>query len=263
VNVVIEPVNRYEIDFLNSVEETASFLDRHGLRGIGLMPDLFHMNIEDADPAAALRRHARRVEYVHFADSNRNAPGSGHMDFVSPLRALGDSGFKGWIALEIFPRPDPDTAARKGAEYMKLLFAECYASTFLGMEHVGIAAKDSASLAAWYSKTLGWKEMFRTEDDPPIIFMRQGDASLIEIFPDPARGSASSATGAGKIKEGSLHLCIAVADFDAALSSLDASGVEWIAPEKTIFAGGRVRFFADAEGNKLHIVHRPVRVWKG
>ncbi len=137
VMVLLEPVNRYETDFLNSTDEAADFLDRHALSALGLMPDLFHMNIEDADPTDSLRRHASRIKYLHFADSNRNAPGSGHMDFRSPLAALRDTAFSGWITLEIFPRPDADTAARSGARHVHMLLDECFGSPFPSMGRDG------------------------------------------------------------------------------------------------------------------------------
>lgn len=151
VGIVIEPVNRYEIDFLNSLDETVSFLDRHDLDSVGLMPDLFHMNIEDDDAAAALRRYAGRVEYVHFADSNRNAPGSGHMDFLSPLAALRETGFSGWIALEIFPRPDADSAAEMGARAMKSLLDESFGRKPRGFD-LRIEEGDFAEAAASLDK---------------------------------------------------------------------------------------------------------------
>lgn len=115
VTIMIEPVNRYEINFINSVSEGAELLARVERDNIGLMPDVFHMNIEDAHIGDALAEHARYVKYVHFADSNRWAPGQGHLDFDDVLRGLKRGGFDGWVSIEILPKPDPDTAARQSA----------------------------------------------------------------------------------------------------------------------------------------------------
>lgn len=111
VTVVVEPVNRYEIDFLNSCDEAVEFIDRHGLSHVKLMPDVFHMNIEDASIEGSLMRLAPRSGYVHFADSNRHFPGAGHLDFSRIVMALRAAGYSGWVGAEILPYPDPDTAA--------------------------------------------------------------------------------------------------------------------------------------------------------
>lgn len=116
VAVVIEPVNRYEINFVNTLDEGAALLDRLGRANAGLMPDTFHMNIEEARPGDALARHGARVKYVHLADSNRLAPGQGHLDFDDVFDGLARAGYDGWASIEILPRPDPDTAARRAAE---------------------------------------------------------------------------------------------------------------------------------------------------
>ncbi len=116
VTIMIEPVNRYEINFINSVAEGAELLSRVERDNIGLMPDTFHMNIEDVSIGGALAEHAEYVKYVHFADSNRLAPGQGHLDFDDVLRGLKTGGFDGWVSIEILPKPDPDTAARQSAE---------------------------------------------------------------------------------------------------------------------------------------------------
>ena len=116
VTLVIEPVNRYEINFVNSLDEGAALVRQVERPNIGLMPDVFHMNIEDARIGEALVRHADLVRYVHLADSNRLAPGHGHLDFDEIFNALRTARYSGWVSIEIFPKPDADTAARQAAE---------------------------------------------------------------------------------------------------------------------------------------------------
>ena len=76
-----------------------------------LLCDLFHMNIEEADLAAALRRAGPLVGHVHFADSNRRAIGFGHTDLAPIIAALRDIGYAGYLSAEILPLPDSDAAA--------------------------------------------------------------------------------------------------------------------------------------------------------
>jgi sugar phosphate isomerase/epimerase len=78
-----------------------------------LLADLFHMNIEEVDIAAALGAGAGRVGHVHFVDSNRRAAGLGHIDYAPIARALEAIGYAGYAAAEALPFPDPDAAARQ------------------------------------------------------------------------------------------------------------------------------------------------------
>lgn len=118
VTIIIEPVNRYEINFINSVEEGAAVLKKLPQKNIGLMPDVFHMNIEDDRIGDTLARHGSLIKYIHFADSNRHAPGWGHLDFDDVFNGLRRAGFDGWASIEILPVPDPDAAARQAARFI-------------------------------------------------------------------------------------------------------------------------------------------------
>jgi 5-keto-L-gluconate epimerase len=118
VAILIEPVNRYEIDFINSVADGAELLDRLQMPNLKLMPDVFHMNIEDVSIERELVRHIEQTGYIHLADSNRLAPGWGHTDFVSILTSLREVGYDNWLSIEILPKPNPDSAARKSATHI-------------------------------------------------------------------------------------------------------------------------------------------------
>ncbi|MBU1822165.1 MAG: sugar phosphate isomerase/epimerase [Bacteroidetes bacterium] len=123
VTLILEPVNRYEIDFVNSVEEGVELMRKVDRPNMMLMPDVFHMNIEDRSLGPELARHIAYVKYIHLADSNRLAPGQGHLDFPAIFEALLGAGYDGWVSAEILPVPDPDLAARRTAEYLLPLIA--------------------------------------------------------------------------------------------------------------------------------------------
>ncbi len=124
VTVIIEPVNRYEINFINSLDEGAGIISKIRSQSVGLMPDLFHMNVEDDRIGKSIIRNAQYIKYIHLADSNRLAPGRGHIDFKEVFDALRQIRFDGWAAIEILPEPDPDQAARQAAEYILPLMKE-------------------------------------------------------------------------------------------------------------------------------------------
>ncbi len=118
VTLILEPINRYEIDFINSVEEGVRLMKKVGMANIMLMPDVFHMNIEDKNIASELAKNIKYIKYVHVADSNRLAPGQGHINFQEIFDNLFQVGYDGWISAEILPKPNPDVAARQTADFL-------------------------------------------------------------------------------------------------------------------------------------------------
>lgn len=119
VTLILEPVNRYEIDFVNSTDDCARQVELVGRKNFRMMPDVFHMNIEDAHIGEALVRNKNMIDYIHFADSNRHAPGDGHMPWQEIFDALHKIGYNGWTTIEILPFPSPDTAAERAVCFLK------------------------------------------------------------------------------------------------------------------------------------------------
>ena len=119
VTLILEPVNRYEINFIHSLAEAADLLEATGAANMALMPDVFHMNIEDRTIGGELERFGPRVAYIHLADSNRLAPGWGHLDFDEVFASLRRIGFDGWASVEILPQPDADAAAAQAIAYLR------------------------------------------------------------------------------------------------------------------------------------------------
>jgi sugar phosphate isomerase/epimerase len=124
VRFVIEPVNRYEIDWINNMDEGANLLEIMGIENVFLMPDVFHMNIEDVQIPLKLVEYGKYVGYVHLADSNRLAPGNGHIDFNAVFEALKLIHYEGWASVEILPLPEPDKAAAQAADFLRPLMAQ-------------------------------------------------------------------------------------------------------------------------------------------
>jgi sugar phosphate isomerase/epimerase len=122
VPLLLEPLNRYETNLVNTIEGGVDLLRSASLPNVKLLADLFHMNIEEADLGAAIRSGAGDLGHVHLADSNRWAAGSGHTDFGPVADALRDIGYRGFVSAEVLPLPDPDRAARQTMETFRKLF---------------------------------------------------------------------------------------------------------------------------------------------
>lgn len=113
VPLLYEPLNRYETNLFNCVEPAAAFLERHKIRGVKLLCDLFHMNLEESSITAALRAVRRYVGHVHFADSNRQAMGHGHLDIKPVIRTLQEIDYQGYLSAEVLPLPTANAAAKQ------------------------------------------------------------------------------------------------------------------------------------------------------
>ena len=121
VPVVLECINRYETNFICSINDGLAALEEIGEPDLKLLVDTFHMNIEEADMSLSVRKAAAKIGYVHFSDSNRLAPGLGHINFSDLLDTLDSIGYQGMIAAEILPLPDDTKALQSVATYFHSL----------------------------------------------------------------------------------------------------------------------------------------------
>ena len=117
--ILLEVINRYEINVFNTASETLDFIVRYNIPNTYVHLDTFHMNIEEADAAESIRLCGNMLGYIHFADSNRLYPGAGHFDFKSVMQAISDTGYTGSLSLECIPLPDSETAAKEGLRNLR------------------------------------------------------------------------------------------------------------------------------------------------
>jgi sugar phosphate isomerase/epimerase len=92
VVIALEPLNRYEDHMVNTLEDAADLCQTIGSPAVGVAADTYHMNIEEADPCAALLTAAPWLQHVQVSDSNRLEPGAGHIawdEILSTLEAIG------------------------------------------------------------------------------------------------------------------------------------------------------------------------------
>ena len=109
----MEALNRYESHLLNTAAQAAEFVEQVGMSNVGILLDAYHMNIEEADPAAAIREAGDRLFLLHVADSNREAVGRGHTDFLALMRALRRIEYRGDVVVECTAAgPDPFTPVK-------------------------------------------------------------------------------------------------------------------------------------------------------
>ncbi|UCD74479.1 MAG: sugar phosphate isomerase/epimerase [Phycisphaerales bacterium] len=100
VVIVIEPLNRRETNFINSVEEGAMLARAVQHPNVMLLADIYHMLCEN-EPAENIRAAGDLIRHLHIAEKEgRRAPGVGGEDFTPYFQALHDIGYKGGISIE-------------------------------------------------------------------------------------------------------------------------------------------------------------------
>jgi sugar phosphate isomerase/epimerase len=111
VPLIFEPINRYETNLINTIEAGLQLLQPLSTKNVVLLADLFHMNIEEVDTAAALRAGGKFIGHVHFVDSNRRPAGMGHVAYRPIVEALQAIGYDRYASAEALPYPDSAAAA--------------------------------------------------------------------------------------------------------------------------------------------------------
>ncbi|QKW13914.1 sugar phosphate isomerase/epimerase [Verrucosispora sp. NA02020] len=134
VSIGVEALNRYETSVVNTIDQAVDLID--GLpSNVGLMIDTYHMNIEEADPYAALAVAGQYIKHVQVSGTNRGAPGSDHLDWPRLFAVLAGTGYRGAVCIESFTAenetiataasiwrplaPSPDRLALDGLAYLR------------------------------------------------------------------------------------------------------------------------------------------------
>jgi sugar phosphate isomerase/epimerase len=121
VTLTLEPINRYETNLYNDTCSAMEVIDKIGRSNLKMLADTFHMNIEERDIIESILHAKGYISHVHFADSNRWAPGCGHIDFSEILDALEEIGYQGAVSAEILPKPTPEECLKLTITYYQKL----------------------------------------------------------------------------------------------------------------------------------------------
>lgn len=138
IDLGLEPLNRFETDFINIADDALRMVDEVGSERLGLHLDTFHMSHEEKNSAEAIRRTGKKLYHLHASENDRGTPGTGQVPWDAIAEAVRDIGYDRWVVIESFTpeveiiakaasiwRPtekDADTLAGKGFEFLKGLF---------------------------------------------------------------------------------------------------------------------------------------------
>jgi D-psicose/D-tagatose/L-ribulose 3-epimerase len=136
--VCLEPLNRFETDFINTCDQALKMIKAVGSPALKLHLDTFHMNIEQKNQGDAIRKAGKLLGHFHACGSDRGTPGGDHIDWKSIAKALKDVKYKGDVVIESFTtdvkviaraaaiwrriEPTRDEIAVKGLKFLKRTF---------------------------------------------------------------------------------------------------------------------------------------------
>ena len=139
VQLAIEPLNRYETDFINTAEQAMKLVGDVGSKAMLVHLDSYHMNIEEKDPAQAILLTGSKLGHFHACGSDRGTPGGDQTNWRKIIDALSTIGYDGGVVIESFTKdvkviakaasiwrkfePSQESIAIKGLEFLKREFA--------------------------------------------------------------------------------------------------------------------------------------------
>jgi D-psicose/D-tagatose/L-ribulose 3-epimerase len=100
--ICLEPLNRFETDFINTCDQALQMVKDVGSPALKIQLDTFHMNIEEKNQAAAIRKAGKLLAHLHACGCDRGTPGNDHIDWPGIAQALKDIGYQGDIVIEGF-----------------------------------------------------------------------------------------------------------------------------------------------------------------
>lgn len=135
VQICVEPLNRFETDFLNTVDQALKLVKDVGSKALKIHLDTFHMNIEQKNQADAIKKAGKLLGHFHACGSDRGTPGNDHIDWPSIVKALKAVKYNGDVVIESFTtdvkviaraaaiwrriEPTRDEIATKGVKFLK------------------------------------------------------------------------------------------------------------------------------------------------
>ena len=130
VDLCLEPLATAETNFLTSIAETEGLIAKVGHPRVRLHLDVKAMS---SDPGGTvpdlIRSHGGLAGHFHANDPNLRGPGMGETEFGPIMRALVDSGYNGWVSVEVFDfSPGAEETGRQSLSCLRRTLEEARAS---------------------------------------------------------------------------------------------------------------------------------------
>jgi len=119
INICLEPLNRFETDFINTVDQALKMVKAVGSPALKVHLDTFHMNIEEKCQGEAIRKAGRLLAHFHACGSDRGTPGNDHINWDCIADGLKAVRYNGDVVIESFTT-DVKVIARAAAIWRRI-----------------------------------------------------------------------------------------------------------------------------------------------
>jgi D-psicose/D-tagatose/L-ribulose 3-epimerase len=135
IKLAVEPLNRFETDFINTVQQGLEFFEQVDRDNVGFLLDTFHMNLEEKDIAEAIKLAGSKIFNFHSCENDRGTPGTGHIPWNEVFQALKEISYDGPVVIESFTTeikeiaravsqwrplaPSQDSLGEEGLQFLK------------------------------------------------------------------------------------------------------------------------------------------------
>ena len=129
VKIVMEPLTPRETDFVNTCAEAAELIQQVGHPNFVLHQDVKAMLSESTPIPELIARYAGITEHFHVNDDNLLGPGMGRTDYHPIVKALLETGYSGWVSVEVFDyKPGAEYIAQTSIDYMRKILSDVAAA---------------------------------------------------------------------------------------------------------------------------------------
>ncbi|MEO2077396.1 MAG: sugar phosphate isomerase/epimerase [Bacillus sp. (in: firmicutes)] len=135
IKLAVEPLNRFETDFLNTVQQGLDFFALVDRENVGFLLDTFHMNLEEKNIGEAIKLAGSKIFNFHSCENDRGTPGTGHIPWNEVFQALKEISYDGPVVIESFTTeikeiaravsqwrplaPSQDSLGEEGLQFLK------------------------------------------------------------------------------------------------------------------------------------------------
>ncbi len=123
IKVVLEAINRYENNYLATAAQVVEFIEKYNLKGMQILMDSFHMNMEETDMLGAIKKAAPYLGHFHSSDNIRYVPGMGTLPFPIIVRELSKNGYDGYLSLECTVSSNENAEAKIGLNNLRKILS--------------------------------------------------------------------------------------------------------------------------------------------
>jgi D-psicose/D-tagatose/L-ribulose 3-epimerase len=119
IQICVEPLNRFETDFLNTCDQGLKLIADVGSPALKLHLDTFQMNIEEKNQAAAIKKAGKHLAHFHACGTDRGTPGNDSLQWEPIVKALKSIKYTGDVVIESFTT-DVKVIARAAAIWRRM-----------------------------------------------------------------------------------------------------------------------------------------------